>query len=119
MKKTIVLGASPNPSRFAHQTVKSMVRHGIEVIPIGIKHGSISNVEIVLDKPELENIHTISIYLNPKHQTEYYDYIIDLSPNRIIFNPGAENQELSKLAEDNNIQVLNACTIVMLNNGTY
>jgi len=118
-KRTLVLGASPNPARFAHKTVKSLVRHNIEVVPIGIKHGIISDVNIMVGRPSVEKIHTVTMYLKAENQIEYYDYIKELEPNRIIFNPGAENPELEAIANENNIEVLRSCTIVMLNNGSY
>ena len=119
MKKTLVLGASPNPIRFSHKAVKSLVRHGHEVVPIGNKNGEIMWQKIIIGKPKLNNVHTITLYLNPDNQKEYYDYILSLSPKRIIFNPGSENQELIELAMKNKIEVSIACTLVMLNTNNY
>ena len=119
MKKTLVLGASPNPIRFSHKAVKSLVRHGHDVAPIGIREGDIMWQKIIIGKPKIEDIHTITLYLNPENQKAYYDYIISLSPKRIIFNPGSENQELIELAIKNNIEVSIACTLIMLNTNKY
>lgn len=119
MKKTLVLGASPNPIRFSHKAVKSLVRHGYEVVPIGIHEGDIMWQKIIIGKPILKDIHTITLYLNPLNQKEYYDYILELAPKRIIFNPGSENQELIELAMKNNIEVCIACTLIMLNSYKY
>jgi len=119
MKKTLVLGASPNPIRFSHKAVKSLVRHGHDVVPIGIREGDIMWQKIIVGRPEMDDIHTITLYLNPKNQESYYDYIISLSPKRIIFNPGSENQELIELAIKNNIEVSIACTLIMLNTHKY
>ncbi len=119
MKKTLVLGASPNPIRFSYKAVKSLVRHGHEVIPLGIKEGDIMWQKIINGKPNLEDIHTVTMYLNPENQKEYYDYIFSLSPKRIIFNPGSENQELIELAMKNKIEVIVACTLIMLNSNKY
>ncbi|MFC2096336.1 CoA-binding protein [Bacteroidota bacterium] len=119
MKKTIVLGASPNPIRFSHKAVKSLVRHGHDVVPIGIREGDIMWQNIIVGKPKLNDIHTITLYLNPENQKGYYNYIIELNPKRIIFNPGAENQELIELAMKNNIEVSIACTLIMLNTNKY
>jgi predicted CoA-binding protein len=119
MKKTLVLGASPNPIRFSHKAVKSLVRHGHDVVPIGIREGDIMWQKIIVGKPKMEDIHTITLYLNPENQKAYYDYIISLSPKRIIFNPGSENQELIELAIKNNIEVSIACTLIMLNSHKY
>ena len=119
MKKTLVLGASPNPIRFSHKAVKSLVRHGHDVVPIGIRKGDIMWQKIIIGKPNLKDIHTITLYLNPENQKEYYDYIIQLTPKRIIFNPGSENNELIELAMKNNIEVSIACTLIMLNTNKY
>ena len=119
MKKTLVLGASPNPIRFSHKAVKSLVRHGHDVIPLGIREGDIMWQKIVVGKPIIKDIHTITLYLNSDNQKEYYDYILQLSPKRIIFNPGSENQELIELAMKNNIEVSIACTLIMLNSNNY
>jgi len=119
MKKTLVLGASPNPIRFSHKAVKSLVRHGHEVVPVGNKEGDIMWQKILVGKPKVDNIHTITLYLNPGNQKEYYNYIIELAPKRLIFNPGSENQELIELAMQNNIEVAIACTLIMLNTNNY
>jgi len=119
MKRTLVLGASPNPIRFSHTAVKSLVRHGHEVVPIGIREGEIMWQKIIVGKPKLKNIHTITLYLNPNNQKEYYDYIIELAPKRIIFNPGSENKDIIELAMKNNIEVSIACTLIMLNTNKY
>lgn len=119
MKKTLVLGASPNPARFANKTVKSLIRHNIPVVPLGNREGEIMGHEILTGKPDLPDIHTVTLYLNPQNQKEYYNYLISLSPRRIIFNPGSENQELIKLAIQNEIEVNVACTLIMINSGKY
>jgi uncharacterized protein len=119
MKKTLVLGASPNPIRFSYKAVKSLVRHGHEAVLIGKREGQVMWQDILIGKPKIADIHTITMYLNPENQKDYYDYIIGLSPKRIIFNPGSENQELIQLAMENNIEVCVACTLIMLNTNNY
>jgi len=119
MGKTVVLGASPNPVRFAYKTVKSLIRHNHEVVPIGIKTGKIGEVDIVVGKPKLQDVDTIALYLRPDKQGEYYDYLINLEPKRIIFNPGTINEELINLAEKNNIEPMIDCALVMLNSSRY
>ncbi len=119
MKTTVILGASINPIRFSNKAVKSLIRHGYPVIPIGNREGKIKGNKILTGKPKLKDIHTISLYLNPKNQEEYYDYIMDIKPQRLIFNPGTENQELIELATQNNIEVNIACTLIMINNHKF
>lgn len=114
MKRTIVLGASPNPGRISNGAVIKLVNQGFDVIPIGNREGQIAGLDILTGMPEISDVHTITLYLNPKRQEQFYDYIIALKPERIIFNPGTENPELVKLAEKNGIETEYACTLVLL-----
>jgi uncharacterized protein len=117
--KTLVIGASTNPQRFSYLAIKSLVKHKVDVVAIGLKEGEVEGVKILVDKPQLKDIHTISLYLNQERQRDYLDYFISLKPKRIIINPGTENGELMKLAREHNIKLIFDCTLVMLNNGTY
>ncbi len=119
MKKTLVLGASDNPIRYSNAAVRRLAQDGFEVVPVGVREGEISGVPIQKGQPRLDNVHTITLYLNPQRQKEYYDYILSLRPERIIFNPGTENPELMRLARENGIEVEMACTLVMLAVGQY
>ncbi len=119
MKKTLVLGATPNPSRYAYTATTRLQQNGHETIPVGIKKGNINGLKIQNGQPPIENIHTITLYLNPKHQVQYYNYILSLLPERIIFNPGTENNELRELATSKGIHTENACTLVLLSTGEY
>lgn len=119
MKKTLVLGASPNPSRYSYAAVRQLTRYGHKVVAIGNREGAIDGVNIQKGQPSLENIDTITLYLSAENQKQYYDYIFSLQPKRIIFNPGAENPELSRMAREKGIEVLPACTLVMLSVGNY
>lgn len=119
-KKTVVLGASTNESRYSNIAVKRLKHKGFPVVPVGIKKGAIEGIDIINGSPEVENVHTVTLYLNPKRQVPYYDYIVnELAPERIIFNPGTENPELIQLAEQNGIASEIACTLVMLSIGNY
>ncbi|MCS3799976.1 CoA-binding protein [Niastella sp. OAS944] len=118
-KKTLVLGASENPSRYSFLAINSLRKHQHAVAAIGRKNGRVLDVDITTEKKPLETVDTVTLYLNPTHQKEYYDYILSLRPKRIIFNPGTENAELYDLAKSNGIQPLEACTLVMLSTGQY
>jgi predicted CoA-binding protein len=118
-KNTLILGASMNPSRYSHLALQRLRMYKHPVFAVGKKKGAVLDVMIETEKKKFENIHTITLYLNPDHQKEYYDYILSLKPQRIIFNPGAENPELASLAADNNISTMEACTLVMLSTGQY
>ncbi len=118
-KKTLVLGASDNPHRYSYLAVHRLRNFGHPVVAIGKKPGKVADVDIQKGEQPTSEIDTVTLYLNPLHQKSYYDYIISLKPKRIIFNPGTENDELSVLAEQNNIKTLEACTLVMLSTGQY
>jgi predicted CoA-binding protein len=119
VKKTLVLGASGNPARYSYLAVNRLGIQGHPVVAIGRKKASVAGIAISTDKEDYKDIDTVTLYLNPQHQQEYYNYILSLHPKRIIFNPGAENDELKKLAEAKGITALYACTLVMLSAGTY
>jgi len=119
MKRTLVIGASPNPMRFSHKMIKSLLRHDHEAVAVGIREGEISGIKILTGKPKLDKIHTVSLYIGPKRQPEYYDYILSLKPKRIIFNPGTVNKEFMKLAENKGIEVVEDCALVMVASGNY
>jgi uncharacterized protein len=118
-KKTVVLGASPNPARYSYLAVNRLVAHAHDVVAVGRRKGSINNTEIITNHPQLNDVDTITLYLNAQNQKQYYDYILSLHPKRIIFNPGAENKELAELAVKNNIKPMEACTLVLLSTGQY
>jgi predicted CoA-binding protein len=120
-KKTIILGASNNPSRFSYVAVHRLKQKGYEVVPVGIKKGSVAG-EAIRDirlKPFIDHVDTITLYMNPRNQQAYYDYVLNLRPRRIIFNPGTENPELAAAARDQDIETIFNCTLVMLSQGIY
>lgn len=119
MNKVLVLGASAKPIRFSYKTVKSLLRRNYPVVAVGRKPGKIDNVDILVGKPKLDDIHTVMLYMNPDNQRDYYDYILNMAPRRIIFNPGTENPELMEMAENENIKVVIDCGLVMLNSHTF
>ncbi|MCF6365948.1 MAG: CoA-binding protein [Bacteroidales bacterium] len=117
--KTLVLGASPNPSRYSYKAVRLLKMYNHKVVPVGIKKGEIENQEITLGKPQIADIHTVTLYVGAEKQADYYDYILSLKPERIIFNPGTENEEFIKIAKENDIKTVVNCTLVMLNSGLF
>ncbi|HEY4650559.1 MAG TPA: CoA-binding protein [Pontibacter sp.] len=120
MKKTVVLGATDNPTRYAYKAVQRLKENGHEVVPVGIKHSTVAGLPIITDKTQpVEDVDTVTLYVGPQNQPVWYDYIIGLKPKRIIFNPGTENNELEQLAEDNGIETLHHCTLVMLASSSY
>ena len=118
-KKTLVIGASENPERYSYLAVQKLAAKNHPVIALGKRTGHIGKTVIETEHKPFENIDTVTLYLNPARQKEYYDYILSLHPKRIIFNPGTENEDFYKLAEARGIAVEEACTLVMLSTGQY
>jgi predicted CoA-binding protein len=118
-KKTLVLGASDNPGRYSYLAINRLRGKGHPVVAIGQRQVMTGDVAIETEKKPFNGVHTVTMYLNATRQKEYYDYILSLRPKRIIFNPGAENDELSALARANGIQAIEACTLVLLSTGQF
>jgi uncharacterized protein len=118
-KKTLVLGASGNPERYSFLAINKLRQNGHPVVAVGRKVSTVADVAIGTEKKPVADIDTVTLYLNAKNQKEYYNYILSLKPKRIIFNPGAENEELAALAKANNILPMEACTLVLLSTGQF
>ncbi|MDA8558820.1 CoA-binding protein [Flavobacteriaceae bacterium] len=119
VKKTLVLGASLNVDRYSNMAVKKLLLNNVDVRALGLRTGLIDNVFIEKDFVKFKNIHTVTLYLNSVRQRDYYDYIISLNPQRVIFNPGTENIEFYNLLKNNSIKYLEACTLVLLSTNQY
>ncbi len=118
-RKTLVLGASTNPSRYSYMAITRLRSFGQPVVAVGRKEGEVDDVSITTELKPFENIDTITLYLNPMNQKEYYDYIVSMNPKRVIFNPGTENPELYALLKKANIEIDVACTLVLLSTNQY
>ena len=116
---TLVIGASENPERYSNRAAKNLVARGYLVKLLGNKTGKINNDQIEVGFPDFKNIHTVTIYLNPTRQIPYYQYILDLKPKRVLFNPGTENPEFLNLLLSHNIAAEEACTLVLLSINDY
>lgn len=120
MKRTLILGASPNPDRYSNKATLSLSRKGHRVFPVGLRQGKIGEHTILTNTPTIENIDTVTLYVGPKNQPEYYNYLINtIKPKRIIFNPGTENKELLLMAQNAEIETEIACTLVLLSIDNY
>ncbi len=118
-KPTAIIGASPKPERYAYLATTRLKKHGHTVYPVGIHEGTIEGESILTDKPQLKDIHTVTLYVGPQNQPAWTDYILSLNPKRIIFNPGTENPDFEKKATEKGIECIEACTLVMLSIGDY
>lgn len=120
MKKTLILGASSNPERYAYKATIKLAQHGHEVFPVGLRAGKIEGHEILTNNPLIKDVDTVTLYVGPQNQPVYYDYILNqIKPKRIIFNPGTENPELENLAKQQGIETETACTLVLLSLDSY
>jgi predicted CoA-binding protein len=118
-KTTLVLGASLKKERYSNMAINRLIAHNIPVKAVGLRLGTVAGIGIEINKPLYKNIDTITLYLNPKRQKDYYNYIIALKPRRVIFNPGTENAELMDLLKQNNIAFEVACTLTLLATNQY
>jgi len=116
---TLVMGASDNPARYSFLAIRRLRAQDIPVRAIGRKKTVVADVPVETAMIPWDDIDTVTLYLNPKHQEPYYDYLLSLHPRRIIFNPGAENPMLEQIATAAGISCIDACTLVMLSTGQY
>ncbi|MBT8181267.1 MAG: CoA-binding protein [Eudoraea sp.] len=119
MKTTLVFGASLNPNRYSNLAIYKLRANNIETSAFGLRNGNVADVQIRTELEKFQNIHTITLYLNDKRQKEYYEQIIQIKPERVIFNPGTENPEFYALLRNNEIRVEEACTLVLLATHQY
>ena len=115
----MIIGATTNPGRYAHAAAFRLKQRGHEIVQIGLREGEVAGVPINTKKEDFEDIDTVTLYIGPRHQPEYYDYVVSLGPRRVIFNPGTENWEFENRLSKEGIEPIEACTLVMLATGQY
>lgn len=120
-KKTVIVGSSTNRGRYAWLAAQMLKEYGHPIVPLGVKSGEVLGEEIldIRKRPVIKDVDTVTLYLSPSNQEGWYDYLLDLKPKRMIFNPGTENEELESLARDRGIEVAEACTLVLLRSGQF
>lgn len=117
--RVLVIGASVKPDRYANIAINRLLDAGHDVMAISNRKGEVRGVEFLLDHPPLDDIDTVTLYVNPDRQKDYEDYIMNLQPRRVIFNPGTVNPPFMKRLSERGVEVLDACTLVMLSAGTF
>lgn len=120
-KAIAILGASDNPSRYSYKAYKKLLENNYKNL-YGITPKSIALDEMKVFKSikEIhEEIHTLTFYVSAEISKAMLDDILSVSPRRMIFNPGAENRELENLAREKGIEVLEACTLVLLSTDQF
>ena len=118
-KKTLVIGASLKPQRYSNIAINRLVNYGHDVLAFGLREGVVAGVTIDTHLMPYKDVHTITLYLNPQRQKAFYDYIVSLNPERIIFNPGTENSEFQNVLKQEGIYFEEACTLVLLSTNQY
>lgn len=118
-KKTLIIGATTNPGRYAHAAAHRLAQRGHPIVQIGLREGMVAGEPISTEKVMYPDIDTVTLYLGPRNQPEYYDYILSLRPRRVIFNPGTENEVFEKQLSGAGVEAVEACTLVMLSTGQY
>jgi len=121
VKKTVIIGATTNPARYAFLAARMLREYNHEIVPVGIKDGQVFGKEIldIFERPAVTDVDTVTMYIGPQRQAEHIDYILNLKPRRIIFNPGTENDEFIRRAEEQGIETVEGCTLVMLRSNQY
>ena len=105
--------------RYSYMATVRLIEKHHEVFPMGIRPGNIQGKAIITEQLPLEDIDTVCLYVGPKNQAPWIDYLIGLSPKRVIFNPGTEDPESIRKVQNAGIKAEIACTLVMLSAGTY
>jgi hypothetical protein len=121
VKKTVIIGATTDRSRYAYLAASMLSSYNHEIVPVGIKKGEVFGTPIlnIFDKPDIKDVDTITLYIGPQRQPQWYDYLLSLKPKRIIFNPGTENDTFEQMAEAQGIETVQGCTLVMLRSHQY
>lgn len=119
MKRTLIIGASEKPERYSNKAIRKLRAHGHEVIALAPRPGRVEDVIFETEKKEFPDIDTVSLYVGPRNQSGFIDYIIGLNPRRVIFNPGTENSEFEVKLQKAGILPEEACTLVLLGTGQY
>ena len=119
--KTVVAGASTNPTRYAYLAAQMLQEYGYDFVPVGIKKGELFGQPILdfRELPKIDHVDTVTLYIGPDNQKVWYDYLISLKPRRVIFNPGTENFEFAQRLKKEGIEVTEACTLVLLRSHQY
>lgn len=99
--------------------VRKLKYGNVPVVAVGLREGEISGVRIEKPFPKFNEIHTVTLYVGPKNLPAYYDYILGLHPRRVIFNPGTESPEFAAICQEQGIEVVYACTLIMISNNLY
>lgn len=117
--KTLIIGASNNPERYSYKAAERLLAHNHPIELLGLRPDIVLNHQINTERKQFQAIDTVTLYVGPQHQPDYYSYVVSLKPRRVIFNPGTENEEFMQILQQNDIKTEVACTLVLLATGQY
>ena len=112
--KIVIIGASDNPERYSYKAAKALLDKGFEIVLVGLKKKTVFNHEILIALPDNPAENVVTLYVGPQNQEPYFNALLAASPQKVIFNPGTENEKLQSLLDQNNIPWEEACTLVKL-----
>lgn len=116
----VVVGATPNPERYAYRAMRALLHHGYHPIPVHPTAEEVLGVHCRRTLSDVtETIDTITLYIGPDRLAPLIESILAAKPRRILMNPGAESEELAAAAQTAGILVVRGCTLVMLQDGTF
>ena len=120
----VIIGASDKPHRYANMAMHSLIEHGHDVYLVNPFKSDIENIPCYSSVADIagaiaDEIDTVTLYVNPNRFQDHIDEVIKARPKRIIMNPGTEDAALEKRLSEAGINVLRACTLVMLNTGQF
>jgi hypothetical protein len=119
-QKVAILGASANPERYAYRAFKMLKEYGHSPLPVNPKISDVEGVSVFANLHDIkEPIDTLTMYVGPDISSSLRKEILQLKPKRVIFNPGSENSALEKELERAGIEVIEACTLVMLRTNQF
>lgn len=118
-KDTVVIGGTSSEEKYGYKATVSLKNHGHKVYPVDLREGEIEGIKVLTGKPAIQNVDTVTLYVGPKHQTDWKEYIFSLKPKRVVFNPGTENEAFEAEIRAKGIEAVEACTLVMLSIGNY
>ncbi|MDD3148792.1 MAG: CoA-binding protein [Candidatus Riflebacteria bacterium] len=119
-ERVVVLGASPNPERYSYKAVNMLLEYGHEVVPVHPVADKIENIPVTARLNMVTGpVDTLTLYLSPDTLTPLENDMVNLKPGRIIFNPGTENPVLMENLRKRGMNIVEACTLVLLRTGQF
>jgi predicted CoA-binding protein len=118
-RTTVVMGAVPEPLRYAAMAVERLLNAGHHVVPVGLRGGETHGLSILADVPSSTAVDTVTLYVAPLRLRPHHDRVLGWRPRRVVFNPGTEDSAFEQRLREAGVEVVVGCTLVMLATGQY